>query len=251
MQRFTRRFTPTIAYLHQRRTLSQRILRDNPVRYFKMDEASGSTAVDATGNGNGTYVGSPILAAAALTGMRGDQSVNFTASLQYIDTNLTTSYNSACTLECVFVGGTQISGGYAHIMSKNLYFASGVADFPIKLGITAGLIKFELSSGNDYTADTSLTLAFVEGVRYHCICTYRASGLCQLIVNGVVVGQAVINYTISTSAMEWRIGAAQELGPGSGQGMTTFIGRLGHAAIYDHALLLDQAIEHFQALDQS
>lgn len=232
------------------RTLSEKILRDNPVRYFKMDEASGSTAVDATGNGNGTYVGSPTLAAAALTGMAGDKSVNFTASLQYIDTNLTTSYNTACTLECVFVGGTQISSGYAHLISKNQYFASGVVDFPIKLGITAGLIKFELSNGGDFSADTSLTLAYEAGVRYHVICTYRASGLCQLIVNGVVIAEATIAYTISTSTREWRIGAATELGPGSGAGMTTFIGRLGHAAIYDHALHYDQAIEHFLALDQ-
>lgn len=42
-----------------RRTYAQIVLSDSPVGYWPLNDPSGSTAYDATGTRNGTYVGSP------------------------------------------------------------------------------------------------------------------------------------------------------------------------------------------------
>jgi hypothetical protein len=65
---------------------SSAVLADSPFAYWRLDETSGSVAVDASGNGrNGAYVGTPALDQSGPLAEAANNAVRFTASSsQYV-----------------------------------------------------------------------------------------------------------------------------------------------------------------------
>ena len=63
---------------------AQEVLADNPVAYWRLGEASGTTAVDETGSHDGTYSGVTLGATGLLAGDT-DTAVEFNNSTDYIE----------------------------------------------------------------------------------------------------------------------------------------------------------------------
>lgn len=81
------------------------VLADSPIVYLPLDDLSGTTATDASGNGhNGTYTNAPTLGQTSLlTGGSGKSVLFSRASSQWIDLGTVaalSSLTSAWTLEC-------------------------------------------------------------------------------------------------------------------------------------------------------
>jgi hypothetical protein len=79
-------------------------MADSPVAYWRMDEASGTSMVDATGNGRtGTYAGSPTLGTISLLPTEGKTAVAFDGTNDTSSVTSHTSLNSTTggfTVEC-------------------------------------------------------------------------------------------------------------------------------------------------------
>ncbi len=90
-------------------------MADTPLRYYRMSEASGTTAYDVSGSGaNGTYNASPTLGSAgAISGDSADKSVTFNGSSQYVGgisvTGMPTGNGVASIEAWVFVTGSPAS----------------------------------------------------------------------------------------------------------------------------------------------
>src|SRR6185295_442818 len=61
------------------------VLSDSPVSYWRLGEASGSTAADERGANGGTYVGSPTLGAAGALAGDPNTAVVVNGSSQYVN----------------------------------------------------------------------------------------------------------------------------------------------------------------------
>jgi hypothetical protein len=86
-------------------TYDQEVAADAPFRYWKLEEPSGSTATDSSGNaGNGTYVGSPTLAQTGLVAGDAGTSVLFpgAASTRVTVVDSAGYDSTSVTVECWF-----------------------------------------------------------------------------------------------------------------------------------------------------
>lgn len=227
-------------------TYSQEVLLDVPVHYYRMQETSGTSVANLGSSGlAGTYTGTYTLNQAAFAA--GGKSVQFTNGS--ISTGSATDYTSAFTVSCFINAAASGHGTLATIVGKAQYFASNTQDFPFALvwDPTTQEVLLRLASNNDFTVDTILsTTGLSAGVDYHIAAVYRASGVCQLWVNGVLNASTTIAYTIaSSSPIQWRIGEQQELGGGVGQ--SHFNGRIGEVAIFSSALSQLRIESHWAA----
>src|SRR6185369_17673000 len=64
--------------LEQQLSYAVEVLMDAPAAYWRLDEPSGTTAVDVIGAANGTYVGSPALSAPGAVAL--DDAVTFSGA---------------------------------------------------------------------------------------------------------------------------------------------------------------------------
>ncbi len=216
--------------------------------YYRLNETSGTSAADTGSNAtNGTYSGTYTLNQAAF--VTGGKSVSFSgASASQVNCNFATNYTSACTLEFLFNPNASGSGAGGFLVGKSVFFAAVAGDFPIQVLWDAALSKvgFKLSSGNDFAYDASiLSNVMATGVDYHVVAVYRANGLCELYIDGVLAASTTIGFTINTNARNWRIAAAQE--NAGGVGASAFAGRMGEVAIYNAALSASRVLAHYNA----
>jgi hypothetical protein len=154
-----------------------------------------------------------------------------------------TNYTVACTLEAFIKPDFSKCDSLGTIIAKQQYFAGTVNDFPIALihNGTSNLIEFRLSTGNDYNVDLTLSTPILEGWQ-HVAAVYRANGLCELYVNGVLKNSATFVGTISSTSIAWTIGSSTE--NGGGIDGSTFNGSISDAAVYGTALTGAQIQAH-------
>jgi len=85
-------------------TYSSEVLADSPVAYWRLDDTSGTSAVDSSGNARtGTYAGSPTLSAVSLLPVGGGTAVSFDGvndTLTVGDNAALNAADSGFTFEC-------------------------------------------------------------------------------------------------------------------------------------------------------
>jgi hypothetical protein len=221
-------------------SLSNQVLLDSPVGYWPLDETSGTTAIDISGNGrNGTYSGSYTL-----NGVLGP------------------------------LRGVDLTGGHVEIADHAAWSADTTGFLSveawIKLDTTANAMMFvtkgassnyewDLRSGD--VTPTGLAVVHYTGAgvgvinvavgagvigttrAYHLAFTYDRTGqLLIAYVNGVEVGRdttASGSTTAGTAAV--RIGARADAA-----GAVTD-GRIAHVAIYSTVLTPARIVAHYEA----
>src|SRR6266700_2798035 len=195
------------------------------VGYWKLDEGSGTTTADASGNSHtGTLQGSASWA----TGQEGPSSISLNGSGAYVDipnavVNTTQSYTVATWIKLnslggyqtfVSIDGSQISGFYLQLRGDTGKFA-----------FTA-LTSDSTSANTDFASSTS---APVTGVWYHLTGVYDASAqTLTLYVNGSL--QQTVSHTSS-----WQATGDTEIGRGkySGNPVDFVNGQIDDARLYN------------------
>lgn len=217
-------------------SLRQQIMQDSPAGYWPLDETSGTTAFDRSGNGrNGTYTGAVTLNARdVLPGAKGPDFAGGYVSLG--DLAAWSSHAGASgviTLEA-FVLGDSYAGGNETILSKRVM---GSYEWTL-YGNLAGIM--EAATGPMVASIFSGGL--VVGRLHHVAYTYnRATPLSILYLDGVELARQT-----SFSGNSSDTGASARIG-GAGVDTAPFDGGIAHAAIFPTALSAARIKAHYEA----
>jgi len=206
-----------------------------PVHYYRLGEASGSTATDTMGNGNGTYVASPTLGATGIP-QNTDKAATFNGTTQYVGsipiTGLNTGASVVFSVECwvnssVTTGRSAISYGDANVANGSIWMGIDATGHPT---LTCGS-----ASATSGTAISTATW-------YHLVGTGDGSNM-RLYVNGsLVAGPTAYTSAIPTTASTGTVGARYNNGHDA-----FFSGTIDEAAFYAYALTAAQVTAHYNA----
>ncbi len=227
-------------------TLASAQLADNPTALWKLDETSGTTAVDATGNGHGGTYQRPAMVGATSWG--GTPSPSFThTSTDWISVPASSALSSHAgptglwSMDCMFLDGgvadyqmiltvSDFPNGYEMWVERN---PSGY--------LAAGACSKEGSGYVPNVADVTLGNTVSTSTWHHLAITWsRSVPRLNIYVDGCLAAQSLTS-TANTSSFTnkiWRIG---------GRGDTTanrWSGSLSHMAIYPSELSPERVREH-------
>lgn len=226
-------------------TYAQTVLQDKPIAFWQLNETSGTTAYDISGNGNnGTYNGTGLVLAnyTAPLGIGGN-APKFDGSTAYVTgSQLITSAVASVTLE-TWMNFEGISAPNGGCFLKNGQYNSGYAvgnggtDFD-----NAGINIIGLYEDQSWNATT---VAIPLSGWNHIVMVIGASSESTFYLNGAQVATNT-NATINNPGAEWLIGADDNNGTGAGLARF-FAGALSNAAIYGTALTATQILNHYNA----
>lgn len=199
---------------------STRVLANSPAAYWRLGEASGTSAADASGNGNtGTYTSSPTLGVSGAVAGDANTAVTFSGS-NYVSGPSTGGLNitgSAITLEA-WVKATS-PGNYAYIVSK---YAGG-GGYALYTG-ASGYLSFFVNTSVTGTAIAAAPSSPWDGGWHYAVGTYDGATV-KLFIDNAMVGTAAATGTITSSSS-----VALNLARYSGGGYN-FAGSLDEVAI--------------------
>ena len=225
----------------------EEVALDTPLKYFRMNETSGTVANEYNGGVNGIYSGSFTYSSDSMLPV-GGRSIEFAYGPPKgtLDLNFNANYTTICTLEFLFKADATQSASTPHIYSKNQFFAAAFPDFPISIRWDTANTRLQavLSSGGDFTADLTLNSTTLSTATWHhVVFVYRGNGLCELYINGALDASASIGFSISSTSMNWLVGSATE--NSGGVNNTAFVGKIAEVAFYDKGLSASRIAAHF------
>jgi hypothetical protein len=211
-----------------------RILKDNPVAFWPLDESSGSIAYDMSGSGNnGTYTGSittdimPIVAGGISgTKITSSDYISLPITKNYYGTTETHSFGTKYSFDKAFTLEIWFKEDISST-NKNIIFADESNN--IGLFWQNGNIIFALDSEEiEYTClDT--------GSAKHIVCVYNINSA-SLYVDGYLVGNiSLSDFAFTNSSIDLMIGPAE-----SGD-----IFYVDAPAVYRNALTQQQIMMHY------
>jgi hypothetical protein len=216
------------------------VLADSPAGYWRLGEASGTTATAASGSPNGTYANGPLL------GMGG--AVNDSDTAPWFDgtddyagfgNNYGFTGTSSFSVE-LWVETTAATSGYRRILSKQAASGGGWA---LLLASTAQAMPNQLTfyrqdaSAADY-ADSGVALE--PNVVYHVVATYDGSKI-RLYVDGSLAVTANSTRSVPSNAANMQAGAP----PWAGVDCLT--GMIDEVAVYNSVLSAPRVQAHYDA----
>lgn len=215
------------------------VLADSPVGYWKLDETSGTTAVDSSGNGhNGTYTG-PTLNTRFLSSALGTVA-SFDGTNDRVTTAVLPASTGARSVE-VWVIADTLSSQRAALCER---FSGSGNPVEARLGVgplfVGSSTNFYLNRypGSGSWVDVGSPNSTSTATLYHVVGTLDGTTM-RLYVNGVEV--ATLASGIAASSGEWYIGAAHT------GGSPYWAGAIGHVAIYDTVLSPTRIAAHYAA----
>lgn len=216
-------------------SLHHQIMLDSPAGYWPMDETSGTTAFDRSGNGlNGTYSG------AVPAGASGpfDRSASFDGADDWVEVphNSLIAVTDNFTLEIwAYLNSLSICGFIAKT-SNNLPRA-----FDWRMDDPVSNTKVILLCGNGTVNPSSLSATPRVTGRWYHLAVSRAGTNHSHFVDGVLDGSnTVTSVAASDAGLPLRIGNRHDAA-------TDMNGRLAHAAIYPSVLSAARIKAHYEA----
>jgi peptidoglycan hydrolase-like protein with peptidoglycan-binding domain len=205
---------------------SSEVLADSPIRYWPLDDTSGSTADDATNNADGTYSGSPTLGAAGVVGT----AVSFLAA-------------SSQQVLCPFSGLTTAwslefwwkSGGTA----GSVIFRDSTASNGWLLILTNSDADVQLRANGTNRTITGLGTTLDNGSWHHIVVTSSGTQVITY-VDGSAVDTWSVTAAASTVASPFRFAR-------NGTSSTYYTGSYDEIAIYGSVLSGARVAAHFAA----
>jgi uncharacterized delta-60 repeat protein len=209
----------------------------NPVAYWRLGESTGSTAVDATNNHNGTY-NSPMLGAAGT--VIGNTAAEFDGSDDYVNAGVININGTGLTLSAWF-NADNFDTHDQRLISR----ATGTSErshlWMLSTVEVGGEYRLRLRIGTEDSAwDTTDTLIASSGNLnpgqwYFATATYDVdSGAMKLYLDGVEVGSAT--HSIGGALDNRDMTTPVYIGANSADGYRVFDGRIDEVAVYDYAL---------------
>ena len=213
------------------------VTADASLRYFRLDESSGTTTFDAEANGNGTTHGSPTQGVAGL--LTGDSDTCYTfaaASSQYVSVPTTgmPTGNGSLSFDAVIKfaanpAANTVIFGYGGSASK-----TGVSMWID----TSGKLNCDVLTGTGQITSPS---ALTTGVAHHVAVTWNGTTL-TLYLDGSSVGTSTPGSLTIPSTPTFNIGA--NTAPGA-----FFTGQIDEPAFYGSALSAARITAHFNAFN--
>jgi Concanavalin A-like lectin/glucanases superfamily len=210
-------------------------LAKSPIRYYRLDETSGTTAYDlGSGVQNGTLHGGITLAQPGLLFKDLNYSMLFNGSSGYISVPTTGMPTGAAawSMECWVHMPLAITAAYGPIMEFGTF--GGTANQGARLDYGGGFGNAFAIDNADWSASVQGTLAPLAGHTYHLIATYDGTTI-RLYINGELAGSTA--YTFNIVLASALIGTAESGG--------YWTGRIDEAAWYASALSQTQVTEQF------
>jgi len=208
------------------------VMIDRPSAYYRLNEMTGTTAADSSGNGrDGTYsgdftLGQPgALATSPATSVRlgGGSAIVACPALPRLGTFTAEAW--------IKLTGNVTQPGSAAVLSD--IYPSNI-NFVLEIGGNS------LWGGHyNGTWHQSPAISLQTGLWYHAVCTFDGTTII-LYVNGVQTGTTIDSSAPQTSSAGWRIGRRWDLAD-------FFNGWVDEVAIYDHALTAARVLRHYQA----
>ena len=217
------------------------VLADSPVSYWKLDETSGTTATDATGGNNGTYMGGYTLNQPGIPSA-GRPAVLFNGSSGYISLGAPAALNitAAWTLEaCVYLTSTPNGCG---VIAESYTGGSNPILYALGFGLSAIGANLEggFYTGSDWRTAIGGTLAL--NVWHHIACTWDGTTL-RLYADNSQVGTSSPASGPVAGINGLYIGRRHDVA-----GSPFFPGRNAEVAIYSAALAAGRITAHHNAM---
>jgi hypothetical protein len=216
------------------------VLADSPIGYWRLGEASGTTAYDAAGSADGSYVNSPTLGVSGLV-VGGDTAATFVvASAQKVSLpfSLPAGSTSGATIEC-WAKFSSLTTDQYYSLARWGTDGSGYGHFLLyyRYGATAKRIYIQYTDGtkrNPYLAWTPTV-----GVTYHVVASHDyVAKTCAVYVNGSLLG------TMDLSAYGTPTPPPANTDGSLASGME---GTYDEGAFYDHTVSATRASAHYTA----
>lgn len=222
------------------------VLADSPSGYWKLDESSGSTAVDSSGNGRDLSKGAGVTVGAAALLPTGVSSYDFAGA--DTSSNLNTADASWLSPQAGASGLITLEAwiNIDTLAAINQMFSKGTGgqlEYAM-LVTTSGALQFTLLTlaGGTVATATSAGSTIATGTTYHVAGTFdRAGNFCKVYRNGVEVGTGTTSDDGADGTSAWRFGYRL-----SGNDRF-FNGRASHVALYPTALTATRLLAHYNA----
>lgn len=212
------------------------VLALSPTQFLQLQEASGATATDASGNGNhGTYgAGASYQQASLLSGEPSDYSIAVGG---------TTGINSS--LNPFAAGASQTWAGWAvrsSTAADHTLMSSGGVVHGADLYANSGSESVTFESNTSQVGVTWAAALPVAGTPFHWALVYKdATRNAEFFVNGISLGAQTEGFGYFTPDP----GGTQEWGAWSGA--QRWPGRISHVAVWSVALTSAQILDLYQA----
>lgn len=204
------------------------VLGDNPLAYWKLDELTGSTAIDSVGGFNGTISGDTSVGSSGA--FSGSSSYSFDGNGDYVEISTGT-----------WGGGSSLTvEAWYNLNSAGSTFQSVVS------ALTADFAHLQVyTAGNNvaYTNGGVIVLPIASPIplnEWHHLVMSISSGDTRLYRDGVQIGSSSVTFTSINPTGVIRFGS----GYAGGRYLS---GRIDDIAIYDSALSESQVQAHFSA----
>lgn len=212
-------------------TYASEVLADSPLVYWRLGEASGTTATDSSGNGlNGTYSGSYTQGVTGLLTGDSDTAVTFTSGLVTV---ADTTDLSALTAEA-WIKGADTGGGVVARMSTT------TTNRVFSLGLNAGVAQAVIYKTNTTLTSVTGTTTVSNNAVHHIAMTYDGTTL-RLFVDGVEEGtpSTAVSGTLNTADGPLTAGGRGTSGE--------YSGTVDEVAYYTTALTDTRIAAHYSA----
>ena len=200
----------------------------SPVSYWRLGEASGTSAADSAGTNPGTYAGGPTLNQPGL--LTGDPStaVRFDGVNDQVTVPSSASLNQTSRLS-ITAWFTANAGGWDQPRNPRI-LQKGINDSQYRLLVEFGLLKFEIAGVGMVTVAPPST-----GVRHFVAGTYDGAAL-RLYVDGSLAATTAATGAIPTTAEGLAIGNK----PTSVDARDPFAGVIDEVSVHSIALTAAQ-----------
>jgi len=198
-------------------------IQTQPVAHWKLDDGSGTTALDSAGGNHGTLINGPTWTAAGM--FNGALDFDGVDDRVTVPTSPDLEVSGAITL-AAWVNPDTLYRKTARILSKSDGTASNRSDY--YLMATASTIEFAFFDGSLITTTSTVTLN--PGQWVHIAGTYDGS-TARLYLNGVEVASTAHSGSIRVSPKSLHLGSW-----GGSDAKRTWDGRLDDLRVYSQAL---------------
>jgi Concanavalin A-like lectin/glucanases superfamily len=225
------------------RGYSHRVLRNDPVAYWRLNETSGTVAYDKTGNYDATYVQAPAIGAPGLLAAPSGHSVWFDGIGGRIQADALTQHTwwPGYTLEAWVRIDQTVNEEHIIAFNDN----AGDNGLALLHDQPTGLFKFRDCEGQGCAAAFSTTMPQV-GRTYYVVVTVNDRNRGRLFIDGE-------REAIFTSAIRpltdghLTIGGEYDSAGGSAIPTSFFEGNIDEVSVYDHALPHRKVRAHYRA----
>jgi RHS repeat-associated protein len=202
----------------------------NPAGYWRLGEASGTTAGDATANGrNGSYTASPTLGVAGA--IPANTAVNFNGTNQYVQIPYAAALNSSTFTVSAWVYLTGGQGAFRSVVTSRNFTTVG-SGYALYASDTN---QWQLRLGNGTGSWVTLNGPSVVLNRWTQVTASYDGTTARLYVDGVLAGSTNLSYAVNTSkSMRIAAGATET-------SATYFLpGKVDEVAVFASALSSNQ-----------